>query len=72
MRATVIQAPLRMNRESRPLPLLGPGEVLVCVKSAGVCVGPIVSSQLELESAVLLDRPLSHSSTEVIHAALQL
>ena len=73
MQAAVIQAPLRMNMESRPPPLLGPGEVLVGVKSVGVCAGPIVWSQLALESAVFCwTRPLPHSSTEVIHAALQL
>ena len=42
MQAAVIQAPLRMGMESRPPPLLGPGEVLVGVKSVGVCAGPIV------------------------------
>jgi L-gulonate 5-dehydrogenase len=41
MRAAVIQAPLQMNMESRPVPLLGPGEVLISVKSVGVCAGDL-------------------------------
>jgi L-gulonate 5-dehydrogenase len=41
MRAAVIQAPLQMNMESRPVPTLGPGEVLICVKSVGVCAGDL-------------------------------
>lgn len=41
MQAAVIQAPLQMQMESRPRPQPGPGEVLVSVRTVGVCAGDL-------------------------------
>lgn len=41
MQAAVIQAPLQMQMESRPVPRPGPGEVLIRVKVTGVCAGDL-------------------------------